>query len=368
MKIIAFYLPQYHEIPENDAWWGKGFTEWNNVKKGKPLFAGHYQPRVPLNKNYYDLSDPAVQRWQVDLAKKAGIYGFCYYHYWFNGHLLLEKPAERMLKDPTIDFPFCFCWANEAWTNAWVSSKNTILIEQSYGDEKEWKEHFDYFLPFFKDPRYIKDHNRPVLVIYRPEIIPCLKKMLAFFSEEAKRNGFAGLVLMSQQQTYRVSPHYDPSIFDYEIEYQPDFSGWPLAEQLTWKRKLKNKIILFFLHAFNIDLSSKKKKRLRVKNYDEVWQAILAHHPRPKDVAGAFVDWDNTARRGESGRVINGASPEKFEHYLEEQIRHVKKEYSTDYLFMFAWNEWGECGYLEPDEKWGMDYLDAVRQALEKTK
>ena len=163
MKIIAFYLPQYHEIPENNKWWGKGFTEWVNVKKAHPLFEGHYQPRVPLNKNYYNLLDEEVQKWQVSLAKKYGIYGFCFYHYWFDGHLLLEKPVEQWLKNRDLDLPFCICWANENWTQAWVSKESTVLIAQKYGDKEMWRRHFEYLLPYFKDTRYIKENGRPLM-------------------------------------------------------------------------------------------------------------------------------------------------------------------------------------------------------------
>lgn len=149
MKVIAFYLPQFHNIPENNEWWGDGFTEWVNVMKAKPLFEGHVQPKVPLNNNYYDLLDDGVKIWQAETAKKYGIYGFCYYHYWFNGKLLLEKPMEQMLKNHKIDIPFCICWANEAWTKAWVNSTQT-LIPQKYGNKDDWKKHFEYLLPFSK--------------------------------------------------------------------------------------------------------------------------------------------------------------------------------------------------------------------------
>ena len=165
MKIIAFYLPQFHEIPENNKWWGKGFTEWVNVKKARPLFENHNQPRVPLNKNYYNLLDEKTQKEQVKLANDYGLYGFCFYHYWFDGKLLLEKPVEKFLENKSLDTHFCICWANEHWTNAWANKEAKVLIEQKYGNKKEWKEHFDYLLNFFKDDRYIKENNKPLLVI-----------------------------------------------------------------------------------------------------------------------------------------------------------------------------------------------------------
>lgn len=150
MNVIAFYLPQFHAIPENDEWWGEGFTEWTNMKKAKPLFKGHNQPRVPLSGNYYDLLNPETLRWQVDLANRYGIGGFCFYHYWFDGHMLLEKPVEMFLADNSLELPFCICWANEHWTNQWVSGENKVLIEQRYGGEAEWREHFEYLLPFLR--------------------------------------------------------------------------------------------------------------------------------------------------------------------------------------------------------------------------
>ena len=167
MRIIAFYLPQFHSIPENDEWWGEGFTEWANMKAAKSLFEGHNQPRIPLNNNYYNLLDDSTMEWQVDLAKKYGVYGFCFYHYWFDGRMLLQKPMENMLKNQNINFPYCISWANEAWTNAWKSDENArTLIAQRYGNTKEWKEHFDYLLQFFMDENYIKEDGKPLFIMY----------------------------------------------------------------------------------------------------------------------------------------------------------------------------------------------------------
>ena len=188
MKILAYYLPQFHEIPENNEWWGKGFTEWTNVKKAKPLFDGHYMPRIPLNENYYDLTDISTQQWQVELARKYGIYGFCMYHYWFNGHMLLEKPINQYLEHKELDLPFCFSWANEYWTNGWVSSENKILMAHDNTDEQDWINHFNYFLPFFKDDRYIKVEGKPLLILYFPNILQRCNEMIICWRKLAIEN------------------------------------------------------------------------------------------------------------------------------------------------------------------------------------
>lgn len=369
MKIIAFYLPQFHEIPENNEWWGKGFTEWVNVKKARPLFEGHNQPRVPLNQNYYDLSDNSVMDWQIGLAHKYGVYGFCFYHYWFDGHLLLQKPVEAFLANKEQDMPFCLCWANEHWTNAWVSSENKVLIEQRYGGKKEWKEHFDYLLQFFQDKRYIVNGNKPLFVIYRPEIINCLNPMLDYWQELAIQHGFDGIDFAYQHVTYYLDRNRDDSRFAYNIEYQPIYAqSLLLQRKFPLLRKLKRSFTTFVEKHFKLDLRHISEGHLVKFNYDDIWNYILEMSPTtPKSIPGAFVDWDNTSRRGNKGVVYLGATPEKFKQYLAKQIMRAKTIYKTDYLFMFAWNEWAESGYLEPDEKFQYKYLEAIRDALELT-
>ena len=225
MKIIAFYLPQFHNIPENDEWWGDGFTEWTNVKKAKPLYEGHMQPRVPLGGNYYNLLDDNVKIWQADLAKKYGVYGFCYYHYWFNGKMLLEKPMEQMLANKEVDIPFCICWANEPWTKAWVGDERKLLIAQEYGQEEEWKQHFMYLLPFFKDERYITKNGKPLFVFYRPDIVPCMKEMIETWDKLAKENGLSGITFAFQSGDYDWNNSKEAKLFDYDIEFQPPYAS-----------------------------------------------------------------------------------------------------------------------------------------------
>lgn len=372
MKVIAFYLPQFHDIPENDQWWGKGFTEWTNLKKAQPLYPGHNQPRIPLNNNYYNLLDNGVKRWQAKIAKEHGIFGFCYYHYWFSGKLLLEKPMEQMLADPSVDIPFCICWANDTWTKSWVGEKK-ILIEQKYGERKEWEKHFDYLLPFFKDNRYIKENNRPLLVIYKPENIDCLDDMLNCWMDLSIKNGFDGIDFAYQTDGYNKIPKgkRNDNLFKYDIEFEPG-----LTRELCLSRKHKilkksKELLTNFTQKFlksNVFkfLGSGIKSGHGIMSYDDIWEKMLMRTPRSeKSVAGAFVDWDNTPRLGMKGTVIQGASPEKFKKYFSEQVKRVKKNiYKNDYIFIFAWNEWAESGYLEPDEKFGYGYLNAIKEVL----
>ena len=385
MRTIAFYLPQFHTIPENDAWWGKGFTEWVNVKKAEPLFEGHNQPRVPQSENYYNLLDTDVMKWQVGLAKEFGVYGFCFYHYWFGGHLLLEKPIENYLHDKNLDLSFCICWANEDWTNAWVSQQKKVLIHQEYGSEKEWEQHFEYLLPFFSDERYIKNDGKPLLVIYRPEIIDCLNEMLDYWQKIAKKHGFPGIDFAYQHVAFSFIKGHDESRFTYHIEYEPAYALQELnTSGYTALRNIKRALIKQMdKGAKKIEKSQKKglfqrayimlwdklrdfhPQGLTCRSYDEVWQKVLTHKPSDeKCLPGAFVDWDNTPRHHEKGLVFTDATPEKFQKYMTEQIRRAKEVYKKDMLFLFAWNEWAEGGYMEPDEKFGTGYLQALKNAL----
>ena len=369
MKIIAFYLPQFHTIPENDEWWGKGFTEWVNVKKARPMYEGHNQPRVPLNNYYYNLLDDGVQKWQDDLAKKYGVYGFCFYHYWFDGKLLLEKPVENYLNNTDLDTHYCICWANEHWTNAWSGKEAKVLIPQRYGSKQEWDEHFYYLLPFFKDDRYIKKDNKPLFVIYRPELIDCLNDMLEEWDRLARENGFNGISFAYQHAGFTVSPKCDESHFDFALEYHPNCAQVFMSmERNRVFEKIKKAIITFIENKVGINLREKIKRSLRHYDYDKIWEYINNMKPRnEKCVPGAFVDWDNTPRRGEKGFVVDGASPEKFKKYLKKQIEKARDEYHKDMIFIFSWNEWAEGGYLEPDSYNKYGYLEAISAALSET-
>lgn len=353
MKIISFYLPQFHTFPENDQWWGKGFTEWVSVKSAEPQYKGQYQPRVPLNQNYYDLTDVKNMVWQAEMAKKYGVYGFCYYHYWFDGKMLMEKPVDQMLHTPEVDIPFCLCWANENWTKAWATNQKEILISQTYGDKKDWKKHFEYFLEFFQDKRYIRIDGKPLLIIYRPEIIPTLKEMLECWNSMAIESGLAGITYVYQQKDYNHQTDENGELFSYGIEYQP-------SRVMADQRKTLSVFVEKAKRVFS--------NHIGLYDYDDAWERILATKPMDEKMfPGAFVDWDNTPRYKEKASIYKGVTPEKFEKYLTRQILHAKEVYKKDMMFMFAWNEWGEGGYLEPDEKYGYRMLEAIQNSLNNT-
>lgn len=370
MKIIPLYLPQFHCIPENDKWWGKGFTEWVNVRNAKPLFEGHHQPRVPLNNNYYDLSDVETLKWQCKLAKDHGIYGFCMYHYWFNGHLLLEKPMEMLLAHPEIDIKYCISWANHDWTDAWKAKDGNCqtLIAHDFDDEQDWVNHFNYMLPFFKDPRYMTECNKPLMVIYVPNIIRKLNKMLDLWTKMAQEAGFDGLTYIYQSATSAIDNTWDKSRFSYGVEMNPQY-----VERVFNKRKetisprlLKySRLIKKIFHINRQLLPSHSSKEVRRISYDECWENILKLKPQSdKMIPCAFTDWDNTPRHRKNGYVFDGVTPEKFKYYFGKLVEKAKTEYSSDMIFVFAWNEWAEGGYLEPDELYKHGFLEAIKQTI----
>lgn len=368
MKLIAFYLPQFHSIPENDKWWGAGFTEWVNVKKARPLFDGHCQPRIPYDNNYYNLLDVDTLRWQTRLAKKNHIWGFCFYHYWFGEKLLLGKPMELFLENKDIDMPFCISWANENWTNQWVSNSPQILIRQEYGDEREWERHFKYLLPFFRDDRYIKNQNKPIVVIYKPTNFERINEMLECWDTLAIKNGFSGVSAISQI-SYEAKDKSEYFVkMDYLLEYQPtDIFIGKTRTKNVFVRQIKS-IIKKMALGMGIDLEGKKISAGLVKyNYADIWKKVLEKGPESEQsVPGCFVDWDNTPRKGNKGTVLVDASPTLFKEYFLQQVKHCKSDYQKDFMFIFAWNEWAEGGYLEPDEAYQEGYLTAIKETLEE--
>lgn len=369
-KIIAFYLPQYHAIPENDQWWGKGFTEWTNVKKAKPLFEGHDQPRIPLNHNYYNLLDDNTKIWQANLAKKYGVYGFCYYHYWFKGgKKLLEKPAEQMLSNKSIDLPFCFCWANENWTRNWDGGNREIMVEQDYGNKDDWECHFQYLLQFFKDKRYITVDGKPLFIIYKPDLIIDIYEMVKYFRRRIVEEGFPGICLAFQFPTYYADMFYRDDIFDYMIEFEPVYSRNNFQRYSSNKVNVIRKIfgekgIVAYRHkkGNNYHSISTTSKSLGMFFYDELWNTILNQEWRDNFIPGTFVDWDNTPRN-KHGVLHAGFTIEKFEKYMTLWIQKAR-QHNKKMLFINAWNEWGEGAFLEPDQRYGYQKLEAIKKAL----
>ncbi|WP_442599235.1 glycosyltransferase WbsX family protein [Neobacillus sp. D3-1R] len=347
MKLIAFYLPQFHETDENNRWWGKGFTEWTNTRKAKPLFPGHYQPREPYQDYYYDLTDESAREWQAQIAKKYGIYGFCYYHYWFKGKRFLHKPLDAILEKGEPDFPFCLSWANDPWTRTWTGSNHEVLADQNYGEKVDWKEHFHFLLTVFKDKRYIRVENKPLFLIYRPSDIPQCEEMLEYWQELAVENGLDGIYVVQTLNRFN-----NPIIkgFDARIEFEPGYT-MHLTNGIRSQRAIDG-----------------YKQKFTVMDYDKYWSSILERKSDTASVKtylGAFIDWDNSARVGGNNPLIfTGASPEKFSNYLTQQIK-KSIEMNSDLLFINAWNEWGEGTYLEPDQKYESQYLESVKKALE---
>lgn len=349
MKILAFYLPQFHEIPENNEWWGKGFTEWVNVKKAKPLFKGHYQPKVPLNKNYYNLDDVNVMEWQSNLAQENHIDGFCFYHYWFNGKLLLNKPLDNYLNNRDIKSEYCFSWANEPWTRSWDGKTKSVLINQEYAGSADIDNHFEYMLPFFKDNRYIKIDNKPLFVIYRCNSISYLDEMIKRWNELAIINGFSGVYFVETLTGFQKEKYSMNSNAIVYMEPMYVIGKKSKFEKLltTWKD---------FVHLN------------RRESYDSVWKRVLSLEKLGKDAwAGSFIDWDNSARKKTKNLVLTKSSPVKFKEYFSIQYKKAL-ESKSDFIFINAWNEWAEGTYLEPDEKYKDSYLKVIKDVVENQK
>ena len=376
MKVIAFYLPQYYEFEENNKWWGKGFTEWTNVRGAKPLFRGHYQPTIPLNENFYCLEDEAVFHWQVQLAQKYGIYGFCFYYYWMGeGRQLMQKPIEMYLKNKNLDFPFCLSWANHNWARTWTGGNHDILMEVKYGSEDEWETHFSYLLAYFQDSRYIKMDEKPVLLIYQPELIPKLHNMLTYMNKRAKEEGLGGITFISQAPKYALENLGREPLIPYSIMYEPNYTDWACSNVnyfgniKTSPKYAANKFTNNVKRLINkITLSKIPSLRLTVLDYDAHWEMILNRKISDRRLLpGAFINFDNTPRKGYLGTLMRGFTVEKFGRYFKRFVRKVESEYEKDMLFLMAWNEWGEGAYIEPDEKHGYACLEAIKIAVDSS-
>ncbi len=359
MKVLCMYLPQFHTFKENDEWWGKGYTEWVAVKRAKPLFKGHVQPRVPLDKRYYDLVEEGEKTWrfQAQLAKEYGIYGFSIYQYWFKGYQLMNRPMEILLEHKDIDINYCITWANETWTRTWYGLESEILMKQDYGNESDWKVHFDYLLQFFKDDRYIKIDNKPLFQIYRSFDIEKLDEMLGCFNEWAKKEGFDGIYVTSGK-TAGIQEERSNLIDGYYF-FEP---GYTLKHDFKKSDELKYNVSVLLKSIIN--KISKGKLLERSIKASAILERICERTYKENEFPGLIPDWDNTPRRSYKGLVYKGTNPDYFKKCL--QILKEKKEgHKTDFVIINAFNEWGEGAYLEPDEYRGYAYLEAIREVVE---
>jgi lipopolysaccharide biosynthesis protein len=354
-RLIAFYLPQYHPIPENDAWWGRGFTEWTNVVKARPLFRGHYQPQLPADLGFYDLRLPEARQAQADLARAYGVHGFCYYHYWFHGRRLLERPFDEVLRSGAPDLPFCLCWANEAWTRSWDGRHGQVLVEQRY-DEQDDLQHIRWLAEAFRDRRYIRVGDRPLFLVYRAGRLPDPRRTAEIWRAEARRLGIGELYLCRVESIGGESG--DPAAigFDAAVDFQPDWHHLgrpqrrgPLRRAL-WKAGLLRSA--FQLH--------------RVYDYAAVVERMLRRPAPPyRRFPCVAPGWDNTPRRAADAAIFANATPERYERWLAAVIERFQPRDPNEILiFVNAWNEWAEGNHLEPCQRWGRAYLEATRRAL----
>jgi lipopolysaccharide biosynthesis protein len=360
LEAIAFYLPQYHPIPENDEWWGKGFTEWTNVAKAQPLFSGHYQPHIPADLGFYDLRLPEVRQAQADLARAHGISGFCYYHYWFTGQRLLERPFNEVLASGKPDFPFCLCWANETWSRRWLGEEKDILKQQSYSPTDDLA-HVRALLPAFADDRYIKIKGRPLFLVYRPLDLPDPMKTVEIFKNECIKAGLPEPYLMGVD-SHCPGFNFQEIGFDSTLFFQPKLGAVPdFMNDNRTIAKLARNIKLGITSSILKVYDSVESRQLMLGQLTKAAQLGFPSHPC------VFVSWDNTPRRGKNAIVLVNSSPEIFETALAEVVSSLTKKPQDERLvFINAWNEWAEGNHLEPDLKYGTRYLEAVQRVLLK--
>lgn len=356
VRTIAMYLPQYHPIPENDLWWGKGFTEWRNVAKAQPLFPGHYQPHIPADLGYYDLRLPETRIAQADLAREYGIHGFCYYHYWFNGKRLLERPFSEVLQTGEPDFPFCLCWANENWTRRWDGHDQEILIKQEYSLEDD-REHIRSLFIAFEDRRYIRINDKPLFLVYRTEWQPDPKATAEVWREEALKAGLGEIFLVRVESMSSINPFEIG--FDAALEFAPDWH-----RRGKYLRKEMGLLERFFIR--NTEVCEAYNSNY-ISYYDDMVADMLSKPiPDYPWYRCATPSWDNTARRKNGANIFLDSTPEKFKFWLDCLLKYTRERFtgSDSLLFINAWNEWAEGNHLEPDLKTGHGYLEAVKNAL----
>jgi lipopolysaccharide biosynthesis protein len=350
IRAIAFYLPQFHPIPENDAWWGKGFTEWTNTAKARPLFRNHYQPHVPSDLGFYDLRHAESRQAQAMLARQYGLEGFCYYHYWFgNGRRLLERPFTEVVHSGEPDFPFCLCWANESWTGIWHGAPRKVLVEQTYPGREDHERHFQTVLPAFRDRRYITVDGKPLFLVYSPTALPDPIGFTNLWRALAVKAGLSGIYFVGVD-----NEPWDPNISGFDgatprtlhRSYRLDGGSWSARLRFHYRRLMKRPTRLYSY-----------AKAIREFQPDECRK--LNRYPC------AIPNWDNTPRSGLRGLVLHQSTPEIFRTHLRavlDQVRHKPAEHQI--VFVKSWNEWAEGNHLEPDLKFGLKYLQVLHDEL----
>ena len=356
LRLIAFYLPQYHPIAENNEWWGEGFTEWHNVKAARPLFAGHYQPHVPADLGYYDLREARTRIAQAELARQYGIEGFCYYHYWFNGKRLLEQPLQDLLASGKPDFPFCLCWANENWTRRWDGEDQQILMQQLYSEADD-REHIRSLLPVFEDKRYIRVNGKPLFMVYRTQDMPDPERTARVWREEARNAGIGELYLCRVEGKFNDDPR--DIGFDAATEFAPDW--WNKGPQLKPDSAL-------------LPSADPGLKKVCANNYVHSYQSMAdtmmaKSNPAYKWFRCVTPSWDNRARRKNGANIFVGSSPDKYKAWLRRAIENTNARLLGEerIVFLNAWNEWAEGCHLEPDEKYGHAWLQATSEAARES-
>jgi hypothetical protein len=367
-RIFAYYMPQYHPVPENDLWWQKGFTEWTNVTKAKPLFKNHYQPRLPADLGFYDLRIPEVREQQAELAREAGIEGFVYYHYWFgNGKRLLQRPFEEVMKMGKPDFPFMLCWANETWKGVWVgTSKGKVLIEQEYPGRQDYIDHFYCLLEAFKDSRYIRIGGKPVFNIYRPQGIPNIREFVDVFREEAHNSGLGELYLLAGDLNAGMAPSeygFDGVVSNNFHRSRQNMHKFLFDSENSLIRRIERRLYYFWNNPDPV-----QRKRPLIVNYQKYIKLIAQWPNVDYDYFPQIIpDWDNSARAGKQSLILKGSTPELWKQHIKDALNYSAK-YNDDknIVFIKSWNEWAEGNYLEPDQKWGHAYLDAMKEVIDK--
>jgi len=370
IRAIAIVLPQYYPIPENDLWWGKGFTEWTNVAKARPLFKGHYQPHIPSDLGFYDLRLAEVRKAQADLAREYGIEGFCYYHYWFgNRKRLLERPVDEILDSSEPDFPFCLCWANQTWRGIWFGSTFPgILIEQEYPGKQDYIDHFNYLIKAFRDKRYITVDGKPLFYVYQVLSIPDLSELVTTFRQCAKDAGLKGLYLIASHCPLDWNPieHGFDGVVGSEFSTMRYFTVRNFESESYFIRKYSR----FRNRLSGGGLGRNIEKRIKpiVVPYKDAINYLITEKKISFDYFPiAIPNWDNTPRAGVKGLIFDNSTPEFWKKHFKQSIEKIiNNEADKRIVFIKSWNEWAEGNHLEPDLKWGHQYLQAMKEVLDE--